>query len=183
MNRLAVPAALGALLVLAACGGAEKGVAALGTTADSADEVIAGLKQNLTNDGVKNAYLRADSAWVYEASGRVDLKHVTVTFFSAEGVQMSTLTSETGIYWMRTNLMSARGNVVVVRTSDGARLRTEFLQYDPAKAQVSTDQPYVADKGAQHVEGPQGFVCDPGFTTCTTQHARGNAGRLVMPGP
>ncbi len=183
MRPFAAVCGVGALLALAACAGAEKGVTTLGSAADSADEVIAGLKQNLTNDGVKNAYLRADSAWIYEASGRVDLKKVTVTFFSAEGVQMSTLTSETGVYWMRSNLMSARGTVVVVRTADGARLRTEFLQYDPAKGQVSTDQPYVADKGTQHIEGPQGFVCDPGFTTCTTQHARGTAGRLVMPGP
>ena len=52
---------------------------------------------------------------------------------------MSVLTSLTGVYWMRTNQMSASGNVVVVRTSDGARLTTDFLEYDPAKNQVTTD--------------------------------------------
>ncbi len=183
MRPFAAVCGVGALLALAACAGAEKGVTTLGSAADSADEVIAGLKQNLTNDGVKNAYLRADSAWIYEASGRVDLKKITVTFYSTEGLQMSVLTAQSGIYWMRTNQMSARGDVVVVRTVDGARLKTDFLQYDATKGEVSTDRPYVADKGTQHIEGDHGFTCDPGFTNCTTVGARGTAGRLVMPGP
>ena len=170
-----------AFAVLGGCGG-DKGVSSLGAAADSADQVMFGLRQRLTKEGVQQAYLKADSAFIYEASGRVDLRKVTVTFFSPEGVQQSVLTSQTGTYWMRTNQMSARGDVVVVRTSDGARLRTEFLQYDPNKNQVSTDRPYVADKGVQHIEGDKGFTCDPAFTTCTTQGARGTAGRLVMPG-
>ena len=76
--------------------------------------------------------------------------------------------------------MNARRDVVVVRTADQARLTTDFLEYDPTKNEVRTDRPYVADKGVQHFEGV-GFVCDPGFANCTTQHARGNAGNLVMP--
>jgi LPS export ABC transporter protein LptC len=171
-----------ACVVLAACGG-EKGAAALASAADSADQVMYGIQQRLTKEGVQQAYLRADSAFSYEATGIVDLRNITVTFFSAEGVQQSVLTARFGTYWMRTNQMSARGDVVVTRTSDGAKLRTEFLQYDAAKAEVITDKPYVADKGAQHIEGPEGFTCDPSFTNCTTQHARGTAGRLVMPGP
>ena len=176
-------ASLFTLAALSACGGGGKGATALGAAADSADQVMFGVRQRLTKDGVQQAYLKADSALIYEASGRADLRKVTVTFFSPEGVQMSVLTALTGVYWMRTNQMSARGDVVVVRTSDGARLRTDFIEYDPAKNEVRTDRPYVADKGAQHIEGPEGFVCDPGFTNCTTQHSRGTAGRLVMPGP
>jgi LPS export ABC transporter protein LptC len=170
-----------ASLSLAACGGGKSAVNP-GAQADSADQVMFGVKQYLTNLGVKQAYLRADSAFIYEASGRVDLKKVGVTFYSAEGAEMSTLTSQTGVYWMRTNQMSAQGNVVVVRTADGATLHTDFLKYDPTKNQVTTDKPYVADKGTQHIEGDQGFTCDPGFTSCTTVGARGTAGRLVMPG-
>lgn len=181
MSRLAL--LLGANVLLAACGAGTKGTVSLGTQADSADQVMFGVKQYLTNLGVKQAYLRADSALIYEASGRVDMRKVGVTFFSPDGVQMSTLTAQTGVYWMRTNQMSATGNVVVVRTSDGAVLHTAFLEYDPAKSQVTTDRPFVADKGAQHIEGDHGFTCDPGFTNCTVQGARGTAGRLVMPGP
>jgi LPS export ABC transporter protein LptC len=180
--RAPVPLCVCAFLLAAACGGEGRVGGVLGAQADSADQVMFGVKQRLTNNGVQEAYLKADSALIYEATGRVDLRKVTVTFFSQEGVEMSVLTSLTGVYWMRTNQMSATGNVVVVRTSDGARLKTDFLQYDPAKNLVTTDRPFVADKGAQHIEGDHGFTCDPGFVNCTVQGARGTAGRLVMPG-
>ena len=176
-----VPLCLCASL-LAACGPAERGVASANVVADSADQTMFGLTQILTNNGVMQAYLQADTAYMYEASGRVDLRHIKVTFYSALGDPESVLTGQTGTYWTRTNQMLAKGGVVVVRTADQAKLRTEFLEYDPATNQVKTDQPYVADKGAQHVEGDHGFTCDPGFTNCTTVGARGNAGRFVMPG-
>jgi len=178
------PAALlwvGAALLLAACGAPERGgMATAGMAADSADQLIMGMNTILTKDGVEQAYLSADTAYVYEATGRVDLKHVKVTFYSALGQAQSVLTGKEGTYWMRTNQMSARTDVVVVRQSDGARLRTAFIEYDPAVNQVRTDKPYVADNGPKHLEGV-GFVCDPSFTTCSSQQTHGSAGLLVMP--
>jgi LPS export ABC transporter protein LptC len=169
-----------AMTLAAACGASDKNVAAAGTPADSADQTMFGLSQILTKDGVKEAYLQADTAFMFETSGRVDLKHLKVTFYSEQGEPQSVLTGKEGTYFSRTNEMNARRDVLVVRTSDQARLTTDFLEYDPAQNQVRTDRPYVADKGVQHFEGV-GFVCDPGFTNCTTQHAKGNAGNLVMP--
>ncbi len=182
-RRVLAPAVVGgacALAVLTACGAPDRNVAAAGTPADSADQTMFGLSQILTKEGVNQAYLQADTAFMYEASGRVDLRHVKVTFYTAQGVSQSVLTGKTGTYWTRTNQMSARGSVLVVRTADQARLRTEFLEYDPAKNEVRTDQPFVADKGEQHFEGV-GFVCDPGFVNCTSQQTKGSAGHLVMP--
>jgi LPS export ABC transporter protein LptC len=168
--------------LLSACGGPERGVASVAAAADSADQVMMGVRQFLTKDGVRQAFLQADTALVYESNGRVDLKRIHVTFYSPEGVQQSVLTGNGGTYWTRTNQMSARGDVLVVRTTDQARLRTDFLEYDPAKNEVRTDRPFVADKGPQHIEG-LGFTCDPGFTNCSSTNTRGTAGRLVMPGP
>lgn len=168
--------------VLAACsgGGARGGVATAAMAIDSADQVIWGMNTILTKDGVEQAYVSADTAYLYEASGRADLRHVKVTFYTSQGLPESVLTGKEGTFWMRTNNMSARDDVVVVRSSDGAKLRTDFLEYDPAQNQVRTDKPYIADKGAQHIEGV-GFVCDPAFTNCVTQQAKGSAGQLVMP--
>jgi LPS export ABC transporter protein LptC len=182
-RRLARVLALGLAAVvpaLTACGGSGHGVASIDAAADSADQVMWGVRYYLTDQGVRQAFLQADSAWEYEATGRVDLKHIHVTFYSAEGVQESVLTGDAGTYWTRTNQMSARGNVVVVRTSDQARLRTDFLEYDPNKNEVRTDRPYVADKGDRHMAGV-GFNCDPSFVNCHTTGARGSAGQLVMP--
>ena len=179
IRRVAVPLGLGALLW--ACGGAENsGLAGAALTADSADQVIWGLTTILTKAGVRQAYLSADTAYEYDASGRVDMRGVRVTFYSADGVAESVLTGRQGTYWMRTNQMSARDHVIVVRSSDGARLATDFIEYDPAQNQVRTDKPYVADKGTQHIAGV-GFICDPSFTNCTSQQTHGSAGRLVMP--
>lgn len=155
-------------------------MAAAGAVADSADQTMFGLTQILTKDGVKQAYLQADTAFMYEASGRVELKHPKVTFYSVQGEPQSVLTGKAGTYFTRTNEMNARLDVLVVRTADQARLKTDFLQYDPAKNEVRTDRPFVADKGQQHFEGV-GFVCDPGFTNCTSQQTKGSAGHLVMP--
>jgi len=167
-------------LVLAACGGPEQNTAATGSAADSADQTMWTLSQYLTKNGVNQAFLQADTAFMYETSGRVDLTRVKVTFYSEQGDPESVLTGRRGAYFSRTNQMWARDDVVVVRFADQARLRTSYLEYDPAKNQVRTDQPYVADKGEQHIEGV-GFTCDPSFINCSTQHARGNAGQLVMP--
>ena len=166
--------------VFTACGAPGKNVAAAGVAADSADQTMWGMTQYLTKNGVNQAFLQADTVYVYEATGRADLRHVKVTFYTAQGDPESVLTGKQGTYWTRTNQMSAAGNVIVVRTADQARLKTEFLEYDPAKNEVRTDQPFVADKGEQHFEGV-GFVCDPGFTNCTSQQTRGSAGHLVMP--
>ena len=179
--RASVRLCVCASVFLAACGAPERqGLNARAMAADSADQLIMGMNTVLTKDGVQQAYVSADTAYLYEASGRADLRHVKVTFYTAQGTPESVLTGKEGTYWMRTNKMSARDNVLVVRSSDGARLRTDFLEYDPAQNQVRTDKPYVADKGEQHIEGV-GFVCDPAFTNCITQQARGSAGQLVMP--
>ena len=170
-----------AVVTAAACGAPDRNVAATGTAADSADQIMWKLTQYLTKNGVNQAFLQADTAFMYETSGRVDLVHVKVTFYSKQGEAMSVLTGRSGVYFTRTNQMSARDSVLVVRLADQARLRTAFLEYDPTKNEVRTDRPYVADKGPQHVEGDHGFTCDPGFTNCATVRARGNAGQLVMP--
>ena len=178
--RAAVRLCVCASVFLAACGAPDRNLPATGTAADSADQTMWGLTQYLTKNGVNQAFLQADTAFMYEASGRVDLKHVKVTFYSDQGVALSVLTGKVGAYFSRTNRMWARDDVVVVRFADQAKLRTSYLEYDPTANQVRTDYPYVADKGAQHIEGV-GFTCDPGFVNCTTQRAKGNAGQLVMP--
>jgi LPS export ABC transporter protein LptC len=155
-------------------------VAQVAQAADTADQLMIGVRTNLTAEGVRTAYLEADSAFVYENSGHTDLKKVKVTFYSPTGVEQSVLTSDSGWYRMRTGEMEARGNVVVVRT-DGARLLTSILRYDQSKNEVSTDQPYTYELADRHVQG-NGFVSDPSFSNITTQGVHGTAGHFTLPG-
>jgi LPS export ABC transporter protein LptC len=149
--------------------------------ADSADQLMMGVQLYLTDQGVRQAFLEADTAFVYEASGRTELRKVRVTFFRKEtGDTASVLTSDEGTYEQRTGAMEARGSCRVV-TSDGAVLTTSVLRYDQNRDQVSTDRPYTYVAGDRNVQG-DGFVSDPTFSNITTQRVRGSAGRFTLPG-
>ena len=170
-------------LAFHACSGAgDRSIQTMAGIGDSADQVMLTMKTNLTNLGVKQAEVEADTAYLYENSGRTELRHVKLTFFTTAGVQQSVLTADSGTYMMRTQQMEARGNVVVVKT-DGSRLTTSVLRYDQSKNEVSTDQHYSGtDAHGTHLEG-DGFTSDPSFTNITTHRARGGTrGGFTLPG-
>ncbi len=180
--RTTVPAVLSALAVwvLAACSKPKADPLEQVQQADSADQILFGMKLYLTNNGIAQAYLEGDTAFYYENTGRQVLKHVLVTFFGRSGDTTSVLTSREGFYWARTNIMEAVGNVVVVR-KDGARLTTSELWYDQGKNEVHTDSAYTFDSADRHGTG-DGFVSDPTFTTIQSRSVRGRAGHFVLPG-
>jgi LPS export ABC transporter protein LptC len=156
-----VSLALGlAVMALAACGGMDT-PPTMTTVNDSADQVLYGLKHNLTADGVLRAHLEADTAYFYQVSQRADLRGVTVIFYSPQGVQTSTLTSDSGTYDWRTGNMEARGKVVAV-TPDHRRLTTSVLRYDRRSDQISGPNTFVFDAPDRHLEG-ESFTSDPEF--------------------
>lgn len=169
----------GAAVGAAACNGDERsGVAAVEQAADSADQLMVNLTTYLTNQGVRQAYLEADTGFIYETRGMTELRRLRLTFYTQNGVQTSVLTADSGTYQMRTGAMEARGNVVVIRT-DGARLTTSVLRYDQTRNEVSTDRPFTFDSAERHLEG-DGFTSDPGFTNIVTTRPRGAAGRFNL---
>jgi LPS export ABC transporter protein LptC len=149
-----------ALTALDACGGMDTPPTMMAVT-DSADQVLYGLKHNLTVDGVLRAHLEADTAYFYQASQRADLLGVKVIFYSPQGVQTSTLTSDSGTYDWRTGNMEARGNVVAV-TPDHRRLTTSVLRYDRRSDQISGPNAFVFNAPDRQLEG-ESFTSDPEF--------------------
>ncbi|HWO87659.1 MAG TPA: LPS export ABC transporter periplasmic protein LptC [Gemmatimonadales bacterium] len=181
VGQIAGRALVAAFVLVPACGGDRPDpVAQVQQLADSADQVMIGLTIQITSQGVRQAYLEADTAFVYETRGFTELKTVRITFYTTNGVQTSVLTSREGTYHMRTGAMEARGDVVVVRT-DGARLTTSVLRFDQQRNEVSTDQPFVYDGADRHIEG-EGFTSDPSFSNIVTRRPRGAAGRFTLPG-
>ncbi len=63
--------------------------------------------------------------------------------------------------------MKATGHVVA-HTPDGHVLHTEELNYDRASNTISSNVPFVYDRGNEHLEG-NGFTTDPAFTKVVTQ--------------
>lgn len=167
--------------VLAACRGPKQdAVAAVEAAADTADQLLIGLTQYITQDGVRKAYLEADTAFLYENTGRADLKKVKVTFFGLDGDTSSVVTGKFGSYDWRTGRMETRDDVVVL-LSNGGRLTTSVLRYDQTKNEVSTDQHYVYVAPDRQMEG-EGFVTDPALSVFRTTRPRGTAGSFTLPG-
>ncbi len=173
---------LAAVAFAAGCNetGARPGV--LATAADTADQTLIKVRHYITRDGVQKSLVEADTAYYYEGSQSFELRVVTVTFYDADGAPTSTLTSKEGTYQTMTGAMQGRGNVVVRSTDETRTLKSQELNYDPGKNEISTDQPYTYDQGGNHLEGT-GFTSDPNFQRMTTTAPRGKAADgVVLPG-
>jgi LPS export ABC transporter protein LptC len=174
------------LLTAAAC--ADQGAKPPSGTAeaDTADQVLIGMSHHIVEDGLRKIVVDADTAYIYEASHLTDLRVVTVIFFTAEGDTSSVVTADRGQYRMQAGTMQATGHVVA-RTPDGHVLHTEAMNYDRATNTISSNVPFVYDKGNDHLEG-NGFTTDPAFTRVITQQPRGGekgkpqGGGIPLPG-
>ncbi len=167
-------AAVGSVVLLA-CGEAGE-PPVRGAAPDSADQVLFGMRSNLTADGVQVARIYADTAYNYQDSQTSDLIGVRVQFFSAQGELTSTVESKTGVYYWRSQDMEARGEVVAT-TPDGRELTTEFLRYDNGTQNISGTEPFVFTSPDRELRGAA-FTSDPDFqNVVVTRPERGRVDR------
>ncbi len=150
-----------AFVIAVACGG--EGTAPPQVTGspllDSADQMMFGISTLLTDRGVRNAELQADTAFFFDENTRIELRGVRLTFHTRTGERNSVLTSREGTYNTRQSRMEARGNVVVV-SEDGRRLTSEQLRYDQVRNEISSDSAFVLTEPGRRLEGI-GFTSDP----------------------
>lgn len=174
MRRLVV-----LLLVLAGCKNGTR-VTATQAVLDSADQVLIGMTHYVTEAGVQRARVRADTAYFFSGTQKAELRNVHVTFYDQLGRPTSALTAREGTQYWRTGDMQARGNVVVVRDKDGGTMRTEAMNYNQARNEVSSDKPFVFDAPDRHIVG-EGFTSDPEFKNITAKRPRGTGGQFILP--
>lgn len=159
--RLAAALLVGA----AACGGGRKvEVASPDLLKLDADQVMVGVEQTVTRDGVRRAHLQADTTYLLHNGSVAHLRHYRVDFFDGTGDRRSTLTAVDGVYDMKSGDMTARDDVVVVDSSRNQRLLTPRLRYDASTDRLRGDTTFVAYLGRDTVRG-RGFVTDPGLDT------------------
>lgn len=166
-----LPLALGALMASSACKEEAVRPTAVVTAADSADQILEGMDHLITTDGVRRTRVKADTAYIYEATSLARLQVVTVTFYDANGIETSTVSSDSGLYHMRDGSMSAWGHVVAT-TPDGRKLRSAELRYDSRTQQISSDQSFVYDRPGEHMVG-DAFHSDPDFKNVVAVRPRG----------
>ena len=176
---LALSVALG--LSAAACQDAPTPPPAAPSLADSADQTIYGLRSDITQAGVRQAELRADTGFIFDEGTRIELRDVHLTFFTTQGVRDAVLTSREGTYNMRTSQMEARGNVVLV-SEDGRRLTSEELRFDQTADQIASDSAFVLLEPGRRLEGV-GFRTNSDLTRFQCLGSCRGGGAVTIPDP
>jgi LPS export ABC transporter protein LptC len=126
---------------------------------DSADQMGFGVRHVLTNKGVSNGELLADTAFIYEDGTRLEMRRVNMTFFTSQGLKDGVLTSKAGTYNSRLQRLEARGDVIVVR-EDGKRFTSQQLVFDQIRNQFFSDSAFVLTEPTRQLSGI-GFESDP----------------------
>lgn len=163
MTWRAMLAGLAVTCALAACrAGGEPPVTAVPTAADSADQVMFNVRTLLTDRGVQQGELFADTAYVYDENSRFEFRKVRTTFNTPTGAPNGTLTARQGRYDLRQRVLEGFGDVVVV-TTDGKRLMTPHLRFDQTRNLVRSDSAFTLIEGGRRGSGV-GFESDPNVT-------------------
>lgn len=168
-----------ALLVAACESKKQPPVATHSPLADSADQVMYGLRFWLSDEGIARAHLIADTAYFFDDNTRIELAKVNTTFYTATGAKDAVLTSQRGTYNNRTSNMIARKNVVVV-SEDGRRLTTPELIYNQQRNEISSDSSFVLTEPNRELTGI-GFRSDPNMNNIKVlRGASGFAGNTAL---
>lgn len=173
--------ALGCATALSACRRDRRAVVAkVPTTADSADQVMFGLRLILTDRGVQRAELNAKTGYFFDENTRAELRGVSTTFFNGQGARDGVLTSKRGTYNTRANVMEARDSVVVVGV-DGKRLTSPMVRFEQFRNIIVSDSPFVLVEGERRLEGI-GFESDPQMLNVKVrQLSRGTGASIILP--
>lgn len=159
MRRSLVFVALAASLAAACTDTKAPPVVGKDPAADSADQVMFGVRHFLTKSGVRQAQLMSDTALMFDEGTRIMLRKVRLTFFTETGAENAVLVARRGRYDTRNQVMEGHGDVVVT-SNDGRRLETQQLKFDQARNEISSDSAYVATEGGRRQSGI-GFRSDP----------------------
>lgn len=165
-------------LALAACGG-ESTTPGEGADVEElpADQIAYGLEHIMTKQGVREATLRADTAYFRESDADAELVGVQLDFFDENGARSGHLTSRTGSYDRRQGSMTARGNVVLVINRDGGerQIETEELHYNLGGDRIWSDKPTVSREGGTVYRGSS-FTSDAKFQNVQVKNATTSGG-------
>ena len=140
--------------------------------------IVFGMVAYMTTDGVRTGRVDADTAYTYADSTKVDLRRMTAVFYAEDGSERATVTGLEGEWDQQTNKMIARGDVVLVIHTDGSRLESAEINYDPAIDRVWSDSATVRTMSDGRVQQGSAFESDIDFTEVRILNVRGSTGRV-----
>lgn len=143
---------------------------------DSADQMMFGMKHALTAGGVRRADLRADTALFYDQGNRVDLRRVNTVFYTVGGAPNGTMVAQRGALDQRTQVLDARGDVVVTSV-DGRKLTSPHVVYERSANQITSDTSFVFTRPPNGTLSGIGFRADPQLRNVTVLRGAGGTVR------
>ena len=182
MRLIRVVSAAAALLTVVACNeqGATPPVKARQTMADSAEQVMLGVRVLLADHGIQRGEMFADTAYVFDDQTRYELRKVRATFNTSTGTKDGVMSADRGRYNMREQVLEGFGNVVIV-TTEGRRLSSPHIKYLQAVNEVSSDTTFTLVEPGRNVSGI-GFNADPQLTRIQILRSMGAKGSFTLPG-
>lgn len=146
------------------------------------DQVVDVFTMHESSSGERLYTLVADTAYVYDHEGYVEVVRPRVRFYDAAGAVHALLVADNGRLQSRTNDLVARGNLAV-RTADSTLLLTDSLSWNNDVRLVRTDAP-VEIRTPRGVVYGQGLVSDAGLTLIEIQSSiTGRADYRFEPDP
>ena len=181
MMRPRVLVALAAVVATIACTrqGSVPPVKSGNTMADSAEQVLLGVRSLLTDRGVQRGEMFADTAYVFDDQTRFELRKVRATFNTTTGTKDGVLSADRGHYNTRDQRLEGYGNVVIV-TTEGKRLTSPHIRYLQAINEVSSDSAFTLVEPGRSLSGV-GFRADPQLTRVQVLRAGTGRGSITLP--
>lgn len=170
-----------AVVASAACNqkGATPPVRTANTMADSAEQVMLGVRFLLTDRGVQRGEMFADTAYIFDDQTRIELRKVRGTFNTTTGTKDGVLSADRGRYNQREQRLEGFGNVVIV-TTEGKRLTSPHIRYLQSINEVSSDSAFTLVEPGRSLSGI-GFRADPQLTRVQVLKAGSGRGSLTLP--
>lgn len=163
MRRVLPAVAMVAVAGAAACGDETQAPEVDSAFADIDYIIMEQMENVLTVNGVRKGLVISDSSYIYEDSSTAQLFNVEMTLYTDDGVEESHVTAERGWLNERTDELTAVGNVVLTIPSDGRRIETAELHYDPVRDQISSDSATVQILNGNRTRATCGFDSDLNF--------------------
>lgn len=163
---------VGAAMASAACSGDDTTrVVADGMEEIEADNVVYGMTQLLTNEGVREGRIEADTAYFFRDSSAVHLRRLTLTLFDEDGGTRATVTGDRGRLDSGSNSMVGRGGVVLTVPGQGREILTEELHYSSVQDQIWSDSSTVMRQNGE-VQCGSAFRSDLEFQNVFVENMR-----------
>jgi len=143
-----------------------------------ADYVAYGMVSFVTNSGVREGRVEADTAYVYEQSSTAMLRQMSIVFYDDLGNENETVTGAFGDWNRETNRMVARGDVILLIHGDSSRIESAEIYYDPGLERIWSDSLTTRIMSDGSVTSGTAFESDMAFENITIANMRGGARRV-----